>query len=231
MQSCCFCISLQKGVVAIGVLSIISSMLTTVGYAVVSATFEEHVVSCRQGQSNDLLNVLPACILLADASTLLAARIFLYVLAALSFLFLIFSFTLVIGAIKERGGLLVPWLVFAGVVAVTLIWAGVRAAMNHRTPDLLGSIGAFVILLYCVFVVRSYGRHLSTTRTITPAGRPRDRRARGKVGWGDLRRGRPYEEEPDDFEDELPDRPPAYTARSQGPTKKMPLPTGLGVKY
>lgn len=229
MRRCCWCcVSLQKGVVAIGVLSMICAMVLAVGYGVVAFTLEEHVVACREGQAHDVLGILPSCKDLADTSTLLAARIFLYVQVSVWILFLTFSILLIVGAVKERGGLLVPWLVLSVVVMAAVVWAGVRAALQRRTLDLLASVLAIVICTYCCLVVRSYSR-LIKKQALVPVLVP-----------SVFTRSRMCCENPYADSGEMRELPPAYTSnpptltkKSQPPPplpKKCPPPTGLGFK-
>lgn len=220
MQRCCgCCVSLQKGVVAIGVLSLICSSLLTVGYGSAAGTLEEHVTACRKGEAQDLMGILPSCEELADASTLLAARIFVYVQVSVWLLFFGFSILLIIGGVKERGGLLVPWLVLSVVVIAVIVWAGVRASLTRRTYDLLACVLATVVCSYCCYVVRAYSKHIQQ-QALVPVIVPTYPHTRMCC------------ENPYAHAGELRELPPAYSFHppTNYPTKKkMPLPTGLGV--
>ncbi|XP_045126674.1 uncharacterized protein LOC123513523 [Portunus trituberculatus] len=159
MRRCCWCcVSLQKGVVAIGVLGMVCSAVLSVGYGAVAFTLEEHLTACREGEARDLLGVLPPCEDLSNTAKLLAVRIFVYAQVSVWVLFFTFSILLIVAAVKERGGLLVPWLVLSVVVMAAVVWSGVRAALQKRTLDLLASVVAVVVITYCCLVVRSYGR-------------------------------------------------------------------------
>ncbi|KAK8754121.1 hypothetical protein OTU49_012213 [Cherax quadricarinatus] len=219
MRRCCWCcVSLQKGVLAIGVLSMISACVLTVVYGAVAVTLEEHVAACRVGLARDLLGILPTCHDLSDTSTLLAARIFVYIQVSVWMLFLTFSVLLIVGAVKERGGLLVPWLVLSVVVMAAVVWSGVRAALQHRTLDLLASVLAIVVCTYCCLVVRSYSR-LIKKEALVPVLVP-----------STYTHTRMYCESPYASPGETQELPPAYSPHQLLTNKKSPLPTGLGVK-
>ncbi|XP_068236421.1 uncharacterized protein [Palaemon carinicauda] len=220
MQRCCgCCVSLQKGVVAIGVLSMICSSLLTVGYGSAAGTLEEHVTACRGGRAKDLMGILPSCEDLSDASTLLAARIFVYVQVSVWLLFFVFSVLLIVGAVKERSGLLVPWLVLSVVVIGAIIWAGVRASLTRRTYDLLACVLATLVCTYCCCVVRAYSKHIKR-QSLIPVVVPTYPHTR-------LCCENPYA-----HAGEIRELPPAYSLHppTNCPAKKKPLPTGLGVK-
>ncbi|XP_064095419.1 uncharacterized protein LOC135207523 [Macrobrachium nipponense] len=220
MQRCCgCCVSLQKGVVAIGVLSMICSSLLTVGYGSAAGTLEEHVTACRGGIAKDLMGILPSCEELSDASTLLAARIFVYVQVSVWLLFFVFSVLLIVGAVKERSGLLVPWLVLSVVVIGAIVWAGVRASLTRRTYDLLACVLATIVCTYCCCVVRAYSRHIKR-QALIPVVVPTYPHTR-------LCCENPYA-----HAGGIRELPPAYSLHPPNncPTKKKPLPTGLGVK-
>ncbi|KAK4312126.1 hypothetical protein Pmani_016419 [Petrolisthes manimaculis] len=227
MRRCCWCcVSLQKGVVAIGVISMICATVLSVGYGTVAVTLEEHRAACIRGEARDLLGILPSCSALSDTSTLLAARIFVYVQVGVWILFLAFSILLIVGAVKERSGLLVPWLVLAGVVTGAVVWAGVRAALQSRTLDLLSCVLAVVVVAYCCLVVRSYTRYIKKqplVSVLVPSTY-----APSRPCWEDSQT--PAREEM--LSRELP---PAYTLhppslQKTAIKKKSPLPTGLGIK-
>ncbi|XP_042864619.1 uncharacterized protein LOC122248575 [Penaeus japonicus] len=242
MKKCCWCcISLQKGVVAIGVLSMIASTLLTVGYGVVSATLEEHVLACRSGEPKDLLGLLPTCDALGDASTLLTARIFVYVQVAVWLLFLVFSVLLIVGAVKERSGLLVPWMVLSVVVMAAVVWAGVRAALHQHTLDLLASILALAVCAYFCLVVRSYSK-LVKKQGLVPVlvpstfhahqRRPCECCCEEEVMSTPTLGSNAQTRHPSRLSGSQQgrDQPPAYSPRPPTPTKKGPPPTGLGFK-
>ncbi|XP_045592744.1 uncharacterized protein [Procambarus clarkii] len=221
MRRCCWCcVSLQKGVVAIGVFGMVCASVLTVGYGAVAVTLEEHVTACRQGHARDLLGLLPSCHDLSDTATLLAARIFVYIQVSVWVLFLGFSILLIVGAVKERGGLLVPWLVLSVVVMAAVVWSGVRAALQHRTLDLLASVLAVAVCTYCCLVVRSYSR-LIKKEALIPVLVP-----------STFTHTRMLCENPYAHTGERRELPPAYTAYPRPPTpdKKGPPPTGLGFK-
>ncbi|KAG0716339.1 hypothetical protein GWK47_009951 [Chionoecetes opilio] len=252
MRRCCgCCISLHKGVVAIGVLGMfllrgswgggaasggrhpsrhitpiaasVCAAVLSVGYGAVAFTLEEHLEACRNGEARDLLGVLPPCHDLSDTTKLLAVRIFVYAQVSVWLLFFTFSILLIVAAVKERGGLLVPWLVLSVVVTAAVVWSGVRAALQQRTLDLLASVVAVVVVTYCCLVVRSYGRLIKKQALVSvrvpstythppcchhPVPSPGPPTCRGRSGL-----------------------PPAYTPRpTTNPNKKSPLPTGLGIK-
>ncbi|KAK7069067.1 hypothetical protein SK128_028339 [Halocaridina rubra] len=220
MQKCCRCVSLQKGVVAIGVLSLICSSLLMVGYGSAAGTLEEHVNACRDGEAKDIMGILPSCEELADTSTLLVARIFVYVQVSVWILFFIFSILLIVGAVKGRSGLLIPWLVLSVVVITVIIWAGVRASLTRRTYDLLACVIASLVCSYCCFVVRAYSRFIKR-QALMPIIVPTYPHTR-------LCCENPYA-----HAGEIRELPPAYsfkTPTSNYPAKKISLPTGLGVK-
>lgn len=159
MRRCCWCcVSLQKGVVAIGVLGMVCSAVLSVGYGAVAFTLKEHLIACREGEARDILGFLPSCEDLSNTAKLLGVRIFVYAQVSVWILFFTFSILLIVAAVKERGGLLVPWMVLSVVVMAAVVWSGVRAALQKRTLDLLASVVAVVVITYCCLVVRSYGR-------------------------------------------------------------------------
>ncbi|XP_042204436.1 uncharacterized protein LOC121854112 [Homarus americanus] len=219
MRRCCWCCgSLQKGVVAIGVLGMLCAMVLIVLYGTVAVTLEEHLRTCRQDPNSEDNGVLPPCTDMMNPTVVLGVRIFLYIQVSVWVLFLVFSIILIIGAVKKRRSLLVPWMVLSGVVMAAVIWSGVNAVLYNRKLDLLASVLSLIIFSYCCLVIRSFSKAIKREALIpvlvpSTFTQPQMFCENNHTQVGEMR-----------------ELPPAYTPNPTTPTKKSPLPTGLGVK-
>ncbi|KAF2364105.1 hypothetical protein FHG87_005141 [Trinorchestia longiramus] len=158
----CSCCSVHKSVIAIGVMTGILSTMLCVAVVGTYITLEDQVESCRRNASftADLLQLLPSCALLADASFVLSSRVFLLIQIALWLLLLLFSVLLVIGAIKGRAGLLVPWVVLTLIVMGSIVYDAVIAGLSDRRTSVAVSVIVLAAASACLIVVHKYSRQL-----------------------------------------------------------------------
>ncbi|KAL7646452.1 UNVERIFIED_CONTAM: hypothetical protein RMT77_003365 [Armadillidium vulgare] len=225
MGLCC-CISLQKGVIIIAVISLLYSAVFVVMNLVTSVTFEEHVRACREDVARDVLKAFPACDLLTDASLLMAGRIFIYIQLLVWITKIITSGLLIFASIKKRTNLMIPWAVVSFLVVLILAWNIYEIALGQNLLHLLLLIATLLIIVYFLIVVRSFGVHIAREFRNYDSHANHIGCHRSSLASQTLPTCYEYFKPSSENREDLP---PAYTPFAT--SKKGPLPSNLGVRY